>query len=378
MPKKLVIIITSLSVGGAELMLFKLLRKINLKKFKPTVISLTSYGEIGSRINGLGIPVHSVELSPNLSIFIKLIRFLKLLKDLKPDIIHTWMYHSDLIGGIAAKIIGCDNILWSIRCTDILTDGVSKNTRYIRKICAGLSNIIPTNIICVAHKAKKVHVKIGYDYQKMIVLGNGFDLNLFKYDLDSRVKIRESLNIKAGSLVIGSIGRFNNYKDHHNFIMAAQHLTLLKRKVYFLMIGRDVDINNYSLKSWIEEVGNPNRFKLLGEQREIVKLLSAMDIFCLHSKSEGFPNVLGEAMCMGLPSVVTNVGDSALLLGNSGVVVPSQDPNALAKGLLSLINKSEEERQLIGQLARKRIKENYSMEKIYSKYEILYEKILIK
>ncbi len=208
------------------------------------------------------------------------------------------------------------------------------------------------------------------------MISNGFDVETYKPDLGIRHQIRQSLDVPSDALVIGSIGRFNGYKDHRGFVLAAADLASADRRAYFLMVGRDIDSHNITLMKWIEETGYADRFRLLGERNDVSAILTAMDIFCLHSKSEGFPNVLGEAMCTALPSVVTDVGDAGVLLGDADLVVPPQDPEGLAQGLLTLVQSSPETRAALGNIARKRIKENYSIEGFKRQYEDLYQKVM--
>ena len=120
----------------------------------------------------------------------------------------------------------------------------------------------------------------------------------------------------------------------------------------------------------------PDNFILLGYRKDIPSLLKTIDIFCLHSVSEGFPNVLGEAMSAGLPSVVTDVGDSKYILGNGGFVVPKKDSNSLSNELLKLLNMSHIERKNIGDIARNRVEKEFSIDKNHLNYKELYFNIL--
>ncbi|MFP7961367.1 glycosyltransferase [Pseudomonas aeruginosa] len=128
----------------------------------------------------------------------------------------------------------------------------------------------------------------------------------------------------------------------------------------------------------IEATGYAERFILLGERQDVASCLKAMDIFCLHSRTEGFPNVLGEAMAMGLPCITTDVGDAAYLLGNDGVVVPALDPNALGKGIEDLIALDVEGRRALGEAARQRIYSNFTMASASQRFMSLYRDILVK
>src|SRR5690606_6938656 len=146
-----------------------------------------------------------------------------LLKKIKPDIVQTWMYHADFLGGLAAKSLGIKKIIWGIRTTDV-TQGASKLTIVLRKICAILSHSIPTDIVCAAHVSKDVHIKVGYDVSKMHVIPNGFELEKLVATEEDRNKIRQEFNIPRDAIVIGSVGRFNVVKNQKFFVEVAREL----------------------------------------------------------------------------------------------------------------------------------------------------------
>ncbi|HET7614906.1 MAG TPA: glycosyltransferase, partial [Gemmatimonadaceae bacterium] len=144
--------------------------------------------------------------------------------------------------------------------------------------------------------------------------------------------------------------------------------------VRILLVGRDMVETNQELNDLIQQSGHPDRFVLLGERNDVAGCLSAMDIFCQPSRSEAFPTALGEAMAVGLPCVATDVGDSALLIGDAGTLVPREDPVALAAALERLVNTTAAERHELGARARKRIGENFSIDQIRRRYEDVYTK----
>ena len=374
---KVLHVIVGLDVGGAELMLKRLMTlHINNPRYSHTVVSLNDLGVVGQQLRELGIEVVALEINSAFRLPWGFICLVTLIRCQRPDIVQTWMYHADLIGGLAARLTGCRKVIWGIRNTDLFPgSGVSRTTGWIKKLCAILSDFVPHTILCVGNRAKAVHADTGYTRSKMTVISNGFDVETYKPDLSTRHRIRQSLNVSSNALIIGSIGRFNGYKDHRGFILALANLASVDSKACFLLVGRDIDSDNVTLMRWIEETGYADRFRLLGERNDIPAILAAMDIFCLHSRSEGFPNVLGEAMCTSLPSVVTDVGDAGLLLGDAGLVVPPQDSERLAEGLLTMVQYTSETRASLGDIARKRIKENYSMESVQCHYEDLYQKV---
>jgi glycosyltransferase involved in cell wall biosynthesis len=382
---KVLHVIIGLDIGGAELTLKRLTaRHISDFRSSHIVVSLSGVGVVGQQLREQGVEVVALGLNPlGLNSVRELprifFRLVKLIRYQRPDIVQTWMYHADLIGGLAARLAGCRKIIWGIRNTDLFPgNGISKATCWIMKLCAILSGFVPHTILCVGNRAKSVHADSGYTLSKIKVIHNGFDFENYKPNLAARNRIRLSLNVPPDAMIIGSVGRFNEYKDYRGFVIAAANLASADKKSYFLMVGRDIDSENSTLMQWIEETGFSDRFRLLGERKDVPEIFAAMDIFCLHSKSEGFPNVLGEAMCTGLPSVVTDVGDAAVLLGNAGLMVQPQDIEGLTKGLLTLVQSTSETRAALGNIARKRIQENYSMEAVKQQYEDLYQKVLSK
>ena len=135
-------------------------------------------------------------------------------------------------------------------------------------------------------------------------------------------------------------------------------------------------MENTQLMSWLNDYGLKDHFVLFGERNDVPVCLAAMDVFCMPSRNEGFPNGLGEAMAMGLPCVATNVGDSAVLVGDTSILVAPQDEEALANGILEMIALPEEKRCQLGQRAQKRVMSEFSIEKARQRFEAVYQQIL--
>jgi glycosyltransferase involved in cell wall biosynthesis len=368
-------IITCLDVGGAELALKNIVEyseKNNI--FQNRVISLTSVGAIGKKLQALGIEVIALNMRGTFDVPRVIWQLTKLLKKQNPDIVQTWLYHADLLGGIASRFARIKKIFWGIRSTDILAGkGVARSTYFIMKICAQLSYFIPNNIVCVAQAAMKTHQQFGYCHKKFQVIYNGFNVDIYNDSIAIKKEIRSRFSIPDDAIVIGSVGRFNEYKDHKNFIDAAAIIAANNKNIIFLLIGRDIAPQNTLLMEWINNTGFKDNFILAGESNEVNLCYAAMDIFCLHSKSEAFPNVVVEAMLSAIPCVVTNVGDSSHIVGESGVIVPAQDSEKLAEGIRKIINLSVEERLEIGRESRNYAARNYSLEAAVRKYEALYK-----
>ena len=340
------------------------------QEMAPMIISLTDEGTLGAELKSQGIEISCLDLKSVFFVPLVFIKLIKILKKNQIEIVQTWMYHADLIGGLAAKLSGVKKIIWGIRTTK-LDFGVSTSTRLISKINSKLSYFIPDKIICAANASLLEHVNRGYNKALMQVVPNGFELDRFHPEFNSsRDEIRLNLGISKEDIVIGSVGRFNPDKDFDNLFRASE---LLKSKnLHFLLIGKNLDAKNKD----ISLPKNSHHWHLLGEQANIGQLMAAMDIFVLHSRTEGFPNVLGEAMAMGLSCVSTDVGDASLMLGDCGVIVNKENSQALAKGIDELVDYTVEQRKELGLKARARVEAHYSMESVTQQFKNIYTDLL--
>jgi glycosyltransferase involved in cell wall biosynthesis len=293
-----------------------------------------------------------------------------------PHLIQTWMYHADLIGGLAAKLAGGIPVAWNIRHSDFDAKDNKRSTYWTIRACARFSRWLPARIICCSESSRQVHTALGYTADKMVVIPNGFDLTIFRPDPGARISVRQELGISGDAVIIGMVGRFNAQKDHYTFIRAAARLHALSPEVHFLLCGDGVTPENSQLDEWINTHGIANCFHLLGQREDIPRLNAALDIGTMTSAhGEGFPNVIGEAMACGVPCVVTDVGDSASIVGDTGRVVPPKNPQALVNAWRELIEMGPHGRSLLGAAGRRRVGEHFGLKAITAKYQELYEEI---
>ncbi|WP_108468445.1 glycosyltransferase [Polynucleobacter difficilis] len=370
---RIIHIIIGLNVGGAEMMLVRLLKYKSITGgFECMVVSLTDVGKLGPTIEGMGIRVIAINITSILNLPFSFIKLIHIIKEYRPNIVQTWMYHSDLLGGIAARICGVKRVIWNIRNTQISHKNFSLSY-FLVKLCAVFSYFLPTNIVCCANSVLSFHVARGFSRKKMLVINNGYELPK-KYIFSNSEKIfsRERIGINRDDFIIGAVGRFDILKDYKNFILGAAEFARVVPNTKFILVGKDINWNNYLLVNWILEANMSTNFILLGERSDINELFLAMDIFCSSSKSEGFSNVVAEAMAMRLPCVVTNVGDSALIVGDSGIVVPPEDYVALSEGFFELFSLGACGRLLRGSRARELIINGFSIDFIGSLYMKLY------
>ena len=373
---KVVFIITGLSTGGAEISLLKLLQGIDRTRFEPEVISLTTKGEIGPRIENLGLPVHALGMKPGLPNPVKFAYLVRLLRQSRPDAVHTWMYHADLLGGLAARMANIEALAWSIRNSDLSPGYNKRSTLLVAKICAYISAWLPRRILNCSRQAQRIHVENGYDSDKMLLLPNGFDLSRFQPDVGMRDVVRAELKLASGALLVGLVARDDPQKNHSGFIEAAAQVHKTLPQVHFVLAGDGIDQNNKGLTALIDRIGLTGHVHLLGRRDDIPRLMAALDILASSSFGEAFPNVLGEAMACGVPCVVTDAGDSAEIVGDTGRIVACGDMDGLARQLIELLRWPAAQRRQLGALARQRIGDHYEISDVTRRYEEFYVQLV--
>jgi len=370
---KVLHVITSLDTGGANVMLYRLVSRTDREAFETEVVSLIDIGPIGQKIQALGVPVRAVGMRRGVPNPLAVLRLAHWLREDPPDVIQTWTHHADLVGGLAAKLAGSIPVAWGIHHSTFDPRGTKRMSVWTAMTCARLSRWLPARIVCCSEASQQTHRQLGYAADKMLVIPNGFDLATFRPDQGARQSVRRELGIPAEAPLIGLVARFDPYKDHRNFVQAAVRLHARVPESHFLLCGDGVTWENPELAGWIEAAGIRDRCHLLGRREDAPRLTAALDIASTASSGEAFPLVIGEAMASGVPCVVTDVGDSAIIVGETGVVVPPRDPQALADGWTKLlVDMSSEERRQLGLAARQRIAERYDLGKIVEQYERLY------
>jgi glycosyltransferase involved in cell wall biosynthesis len=374
---KILHIINDLSIGGAEMMLYKLLSGTNRARFDPTVISLIDRGKLRDDIEALGIPVYTASMKPGRPTPASILRLIRVTRRLKPDLIQGWMYHSCLAGQLT-KMLSAQKapVLWGIHCSDICSTTEKKMTLAMVRLCAPLSKL-PAKIIFVSQSSRSQHKSFGYNVDKSCVLPNGIDTQLFVPSPSARLSVRTELGLPEKAFLIGLVGRYHPMKDHNTFLQAAAQLLNDYPDIHFLLIGRGVNTENEELYRIIRGSGFLNRIHLLGERTDTPRLMASLDIFTLSSSyGESFPNVIGEAMACGVPCVVTDVGDASRIVGETGRVVSRRDPAELAQGWRELIALGEEGRKALGRAARLRVIGSFPLDSVVAQYEALYENAL--
>lgn len=365
-------VITGLDTGGAEMMLLKLL-SAGASVASSAVVSLGSKGTLGPRIEALGVPVLGLGLTRVMPNPIAALTLLRFARRSGADLVQGWMYHGNLAASLAR--LGMQRrvpVLWSIRQSLYDIGAERRTTAAAIRLGARLSWRAAA-VIYNSETSAVQHEALGYRASRRVVIPNGFDCEVFRPSEVARQRVRAALGIEQDAVVIGLFARFHPMKDHRGFLQAAAALAGAHPAVRFLLVGKGVDANEPALARVIAERGLQPNVLLLGERSDMPELTAALDVACSASaRGEGFANVIGEAMACGVPCVVTDVGDSARIVGATGIVVPARDPDALARALGELLGAGPARRHELGVAARRRIETDYSLPAIAERYLALY------
>jgi glycosyltransferase involved in cell wall biosynthesis len=365
-------LVTDLGRGGAEVFLQRLV-SLPQADIQHRVISLTTEGELGPEIRAAGVDVAALSLKGSLGAPFALTRLVGMLRDDKPDVLMTWLYHADFLGTVATALGSGPQLVWNIRCADMDLSKYGYVSRALPHVLARMSRR-PAAVVANSEAGRQIHERYGYGPRRWEILPNGFDMQTLRPDATQRAKTRAALGIDRAAPVVGLFARFDPMKDHATFLAAAEIVAKARPETLFLLAGRGTDSAAFD-----HLVGDrPDlraRLILLGERRDMPELMAATDIAVCSSLTEGFPNTIGEAMASGVPCVSTDVGDAALLIGDTGGLVPKADPAALAHKLEEFLDIAPEAHAVLGAAARRRIEERFSLNAIAARYAALFREL---
>jgi glycosyltransferase involved in cell wall biosynthesis len=363
-------VIAGLHMGGAETSLARLIENQDSDRFRTMVISLRRGGEMAARLTRAGADIVEIEGTSLLDTLGRWRGVVAQVKALQPAIIHGWMYN----GNIAALLLRQQarlksRLLWNVRASLLGMEGFPLRIRASIRLSALLSRS-PEIIVYNSEAGEREHRAIGFNPRAAIVIDNGVDVMSMSFQPQARERIRHEINVQSSAFVVCNIARLDPMKDHSTLLEAAALLRDLDLR--FVLVGPGVSMSSDMLRSTIERLRLADKVTLLGSRADVADVLSASDLFCLSSYTEGMPNVVAEAMACELPCVVTDVGDAARLVGETGIVVPPRDPARLAEAIHTMLAAPQELRRTRGRQARARIESSFSIERMIHSYQNLY------
>lgn len=373
-PQRLLFVTTGLGSGGAEAMLAQIVTRLDRSRFHCAVASLASGGKHVASLRESGIEVHDLGMKPGRPSLAGLLRLRKIASAFEPESLIGWMYH----GNLAATLLQRGKLkhaplVWNVRQSLYSLEAEKRGSAMVIRFLARLSRR-PRAIVYNSSVSARQHEAVGYDSDRTQVVPNGFDTQRFQPDPSARAKIRMELHLDDNAFLIGRIGRNAAMKDHPTALAAAAKVCRNHPQVHMLLAGTGMESADPAFADFLKrQPGVQSQIHFLGERHDLPQLTAALDLAISSSAfGEGFPNVVGEAMACGVPVIATDIGDTAIVLGDTGTLVPPADSKALALACESLIRSSAEHRQELGRRARHRIETQFSIDQVLRQYEALF------
>jgi glycosyltransferase involved in cell wall biosynthesis len=373
---KVLHIITGLQQGGAEAVLYSLVAG-SPGKIRHIVVSLDGDGHYGPLLRASGAHVHCLNMRGRPIALNELWNLYALIRDSEVDIVQTWMYHGNLVGGVISRLAGIRSVVWTIHNLNLDSGFVSFPTRVVGHFSAWLSPLLQRATVYVGENAARVHGKLGYRSSQPTVIPNGVDIIRFRPLLADGIRVRAEWGISPSHFLLGFVARWDKYKDHRNLFAALAELGGSCDDVRCALVGPGINEDNQSLMSAISEFGLRDRMLLVGPRDDIPAVMNALDMHVLSSIGEGFGNVTAEAMACGTPCITTDVGSGAEIVGNTGWVVPPGSSSELARAIRAgMADIKRYGKSMIGVACRDRIVNLYSVDLMVERYFLLWKSLV--
>jgi glycosyltransferase involved in cell wall biosynthesis len=357
-------------------MLARFLGRLVHTDHRSVVLSLMSPGPLGERIAGLGTSIHSLGIRQGRLPLLSVPALGRSFHAIGADLVHGWMYHGNIAASVGSLVaLRFAPVIWSIHHSlyDIATE--KPLTQRLIRLSAILSRRTSAITYC-SHVAAEQHEVAGFDPRRRVVIHNGIDCDEFRPARPgAKAELAHRLRIPEQRLIIGSIGRFHPMKDQKVLVQAYAELLGGGYDIQGLFVGAGHE--DGVVRKTARELGIEERISTLGCDVDVSSITPGLDIHAISSAwGEAFSMATAEAMASGIPAVVTNVGDTALVVGNTGKIVARRDPKALAAALRELLDIGPDARRQLGLAARGRIVENFSLQRYVDKHLALYEDVL--
>lgn len=354
-------LISSFNRGGAQRQLTLLVKGIDRTRFAVSVVTIYDGGAIRPEIENLdGVRIFSLQNRGGLGLPAALWRFWRILRRVQPQIVHGYLDVANVLALALGKSAGA-TVVWGLRASNVDYSMYGRRPAFYFRAAARLSRFADL-IIANSRAGKQSHIAEGFSAKNMLVIPNGFDTDLFRPDPEAGRTMRKTWGFADNERVIGIVARLDPMKDHQTFLRAAARLAEERCDVQFVCAGDGRDTYRQELQDFGSMLGLGSRLVWAGEMADMPAVHNALDIATSATAiGEGFSNAVGEAMACGVPCVVTDVGDSALLVGETGLVVPPGDPDALLAAWKSMLDMPLDHHRALGQAARERILSEFSV-----------------
>jgi glycosyltransferase involved in cell wall biosynthesis len=372
--KKIVFLIRDLNFAGAQRQVVTLAKALDKQCFDVSVLYFYSNGLLAKDLENANIKTICLQKRGRWDLMSFFLRLVQHLKDIKPDILHGYLGESNLLTIFLKPFFSSTKMIWGLR------DSNNENPNqygWVGRLLGKLNCLLcplADLIIVNSHAGRACYLTEGYPADKMVVIPNGIDTEYFKPDRAARARVRAEWNIPVDALLLGIIGRLHPMKDYPNFLKAAALLCQERKNIVFVCVGKGPEDYAKELQQLTTQLSLSEKVIWAGTRADMPAVYNALDIYISASAyGEGFSNALGEAMACGLPCIVTDVGDSASIVGDTGVVVPPKNPQALANAIKQMIEKIDDRHQ---ESIQQRIINHFSVPELAKKTEAVFCQLL--
>jgi glycosyltransferase involved in cell wall biosynthesis len=352
---KILFLARQLNIGGAERQLVILANELASRGHDVVIASYYPGGALSEKLDSGRVRLISLGKRSRWDLFSLYIKVWRLVKQERPDVLHGWMHTQNIVATSIQVFFPKIKLFWCIRSSDLemVQDLVERFEVWLQSRLSGVPDCVVVNSMAGLEHG----VTSGIPREKMLFIPNGIDTNVFYPDESEGKRVRADWGISESAKIIGKIARFDPIKNHPAFLKAAARIAAERPDVYFVCVGHGRETYVRELKEMTKSLGLADRLQWIEARPDVRAVYNAIDVFCSASYSEGFPNVIGEAMACGRHCVITDVGDSKLVVGTTGISVPSNDVDALTEGLRQKLASPER----LNLRARQRILENFTV-----------------
>lgn len=365
-------VITALGVGGAERMLLKVLGARALSRCDQQVIAMLPGGALATPMRATGAQVHELDFLGGFPFLGGALGLAQVARRCNPDIVQGWLYHGNLGASLARTALRRRvPLVWGIRQSLATLEGENALARIgiaLNRVGSGQ----PDRLLFNSRTSLAQHRDLGFNVARAQYLPNGFDTSALAPDAGARARRRGAWAAEEAAVVFGLVARYHPVKDHASFLQAAGRAIAARPAIRIVLAGPGIETGNDALMRAVRDANLTRHVHLLGEQSDVAGVLAGLDVYVSSSLGEAFSNAIGEAMSCALPCVVTDVGDSAVIVGDTGRVVPPRDPQALAAAMIAMVDLDATGRAVLGARARQRVVAHFDIEAVAAQYATLY------
>lgn len=360
---RIVFLIPSLDVGGAQRQLIGLAGGLHRAGWRVRVLTFYDGGALASDLVARGVTVKSLRKRGRWDLLGFSVRLLRELRRDRPQILHGYLGTPNLVSTILKPFVPGVRVVWGVRASNMDFTRYGLLSSFLFWVSCRLSRFADL-IICNSGSGKRFHGARGYPMSRMVVIPNGIDSSRFTPDRAAGRPVRSEWGVTEEEVLVGLIGRLDPMKDHVTFLHAAKRVATDRADVRFVCVGQGPPPYRNALERLTTDLGLEGRVIWAGERADLPAVYNALDLAVSSSSwGEGFPNVVAEAMATGVPCVVTDVGDSSLVVADTGWLSQPGDPADLARAISAAISSRAQLAQC-GDRARRRVTAEFSEDRL--------------